>query len=199
MEQIANNITNFFIRDGVATEDTRDIYVYGLIIAFSHGIALAFTLLFGIVLQVPLLKLLAFFIPFTMTRTSVGGYHAGKFWVCAVISVLTMLGAIVCIQYFSGSINGIISVSISIVGTIGISAFAPVENANRPLTAVEVVKFRNRSRLIGISCVVIVLVFAFLSKSEYAFCVALGLVIPAVSAVVAVIQQYFGGSTNEKT
>ena len=197
MEQIANNITNFFIRNGAATEDTRDIYVYGLTIAFSHGIALMFTLLFGIVFRVPVLKLLAFFIPFTVTRTSVGGYHAGRFWSCAVISVLTMLGSIASIQYFSS--NGLISVGVSILGVVGIFAFAPVENANRPLIDGEVIKFRNRSRLIGVSCVAIVLGLAILGKPAYAFCVALGLIIPAVSAVVAVIQQYFGGRTNEKT
>ena len=199
MEHIANNITNFFIRNGAGTEDTRDIYVYGLTIAFSHGIALAFTLLFGIAFRVPVLKLLAFFVPFTVTRTSVGGYHAGRFWSCAVISVLTMLGSIASIKYFSSSFNGLISVGVSILGAVGIFAFAPVENKNRPLTEAEVIKFRNRSRLIGISCVVIVLVFTALRKSEYAYCVALGLVIPAVSAVAAVIQQHFGGNTNEET
>ena len=43
MEILADKITSYFIRSSVADEKNRDIYVYGLIHIFTHGISTAIT------------------------------------------------------------------------------------------------------------------------------------------------------------
>ena len=105
MEFLADRIADYFIRNGAAEEENRDIYVYGLIHVFSHSIGLAVAMVVGFSFSIPF-EVLVFFIPLTMVRISAGGYHAGTFWRCIAVSVLTILAvataavAAPCIVFF---------------------------------------------------------------------------------------------------
>jgi accessory gene regulator B len=197
LELIANKITDFFVRNGAAAEDDRDIYVYGLIVTFSHAIGLVITLLLGFLLAVPL-KLLIFFAMFTALRVSSGGYHAGSFWKCTVVSLLMMFAVVIVIRFTPGIVHIPLMFALSIASILIVFRFAPVAHENRPLSADEVKKFRERSRLVVLGCVFISLLFLIFGSPSYSFCGSLGIGVSAGSTLAAFLKQFFGGTADEK-
>ena len=54
LELFANRVADFLIRSGSATEDIRDICVYGIEASLSHIINFFLTLLVGFIFGIPL-------------------------------------------------------------------------------------------------------------------------------------------------
>jgi len=188
LENLANKIAGFLIYNEIAAEGDRDIFVYGLVHLFSHGIGLAIALVIGFAFAIPA-EMLVFFIPFIALRTSAGGYHAGTFWGCAAVSGVTILVIAIVISVLPAvaylPIIGIIaSASFAVI-----FMFAPVENENRPIMPNERVRFRKRSWLVVVVCIVAIISFLVLGGSHYAFCAALGVGLAASSTVAALIKQ----------
>jgi accessory gene regulator protein AgrB len=67
------------------------------------------------------------------------------------------------------------SIVLAVVGCMITFLFAPVEHYNRPLSSMEIQKFRKSSRLGVIICAVIGLALLALHMERYGLCLALAL------------------------
>jgi len=199
MEILADRIAGAFIRNGVAAEDDRDIYVYGLIQTFSNGIGLIVAIAVGFAFAIPL-EMLIFFIMLTALRMSAGGYHAGTFLRCAVVSSLAIVAAAAIISVSTATIYAPAIAIILPVSLIITFIFAPIEDKNRTLTSEETIKFRKRSRRLAVGGALILGSATALGGdfAYYSFCATLGLGVATISIFAAFLKQKYGGEANEE-
>jgi len=188
LEKLAVRITGCLVRNNVALEKDQDIYVFGLIHLFSHSITLIVAVVLGIVLGI-LMEMTVFFAFLTAGRMSAGGYHASSFWKCIILSILTILAAAITILYCPTPAQIPINVISIIFSVIIVFSFAPVVNQKRPLSAIEVLRFRNRSRISCIVSALLICILVIFSHYVYSFSAALGLGISTISIMVALVQE----------
>ena len=193
MELLADRIAGFFIQSGVATEETRDIYVYGLIHAFSVIIGLVITTTLGFVFSVPL-EMLLFFVPFTALRMTSGGYHALTFWRCIIISFLVMFTVAFVLRANIAPLYSTVIISVSIISVIVIYCIAPVGDKRHPLTSAEVLRFKKCARVVVTGNALIALIILALGSSRYSFSLSIGAGASTSSTLVAFLNnKIFGG------
>jgi len=197
LELISGKIANFLIRSGSATEDIRDIILFGVESTFSLFVNLIFTLLIGLLFGIPL-ELLAFFVPFSVLRMMSGGFHAKTIWGCAVVSLLVMVAVSVIIYIDLGSVVLPISIVFILIAISTIFSFAPVMHVNHPLNDTDIMSFKKRSRIIVIVCTLICLVLLALGATRYMFFISLGIFVAAGSTLMAHLLKKGGGAQNEE-
>ena len=199
MEILADRIAGYFISNGVAEERDRDIYVYGLMHAFSNGIGLAVAVVAGFAFSVPL-EMLLFFATLAAFRMSAGGYHVGAVWMCIGASAMTFVVAAIIMRLCPAALYLPAIAVILVLSAVTVFKFAPVEDKNRRLSPGEVLKFRKRSRLLVAGVALILGTVSVLGGSftYYSFCASLGISAATVSIPAALLKQKIGGMSNEK-
>ncbi|TGY95328.1 hypothetical protein E5329_15615 [Petralouisia muris] len=77
----------------IIDEANSKYYVYALIMIVEHIIAVGTMLVIGIIFKqfIPTIIFLVFFLSL---RKRTGGYHAGKFWQCYLMTILIYIGVI---------------------------------------------------------------------------------------------------------
>jgi len=199
MEMIARRAAAFFIDQGAGNECNRDIYEYGIIIALSFLINTAVAVILGFVFSLQI-EILVFFIPFAIHRSLSGGYHAKTWWGCLIMSGLVMMIVVFLVKLQARAELFPISVALWVLSIITTFAFAPVENANRPLSDAEKSKFRKCSRVYTPLCVLIGALFFILNMNRLSVCVALALGASGITQLIAIFQnkRKGGGLRNEE-
>ena len=188
MELLADRIAGYFIRNGVADENNRDIYVYGLIHTFSHSICFLAAIAVGFTFSIPI-EMLLFSITLSSLRISAGGYHAGSFWVCIAESVLTIIAIAVIIKVSPEAVYFPVTVILMVITVFAVFRFAPVEDKNRPLTSDEIAKFKKRSRLLVVGGSLVLGIIIAFGGNYYSFCAVLGFGVASASIPVALIKR----------
>ncbi len=134
MDNLANAITDFYIRKNIIAEEKREIYSYGFKLIIADVINYIIILLLGIVLN-RVIGSMVFLITLCGLRQFSGGFHAKTFWLCRVSMVTTCLCVTILtdIVMYTG-IEITISISACLISVVFITIFAPVTHANKPLT-----------------------------------------------------------------
>ena len=154
----SSDLVSMLAEQGIIEESKRDIYVYGFEILLSTLLnALAITVI--AVLTSTVMVSVAFVVFFGSIRVFAGGYHAGTHLRCFLL-----FGAIYII--FLLAVNNLlvphplisyVGIGSALLGGGTIWALAPVEDDNRPLTTLERVTLRRKSRAIALFQAVIIL------------------------------------------
>ena len=85
MEQIANELTQYFLAHGLIKEDDAEVCQYALYRHISRAVGLiALTLLGGLITDFG--SAFCFTVSFLFLRERTGGYHAKTEWQCALYS-----------------------------------------------------------------------------------------------------------------
>lgn len=196
MNAFACKIASFFINNSKINAKEKAIFLFGLEIILST-IASIITVL---VISIPFGQFWGttlYLFVFILIRQFTGGYHADSYRSCyltfLVIYLLTIPIPLLC-----DSKARILTILFSWISTIPVFLFAPVQNANRMLTAAETIRFRRISRITV--CALSILLTAgavFLNGSKGLFLWgSLALLTMAIFIVVAIIKN--GGFKNEK-
>jgi accessory gene regulator B len=180
MEKAANRITSFFITQGAAAEDDRDIYVYGVTVALSTGQNILLTALVGLALGVPL-KALAFILPFTLLRLFAGGAHARTAWGCTLASALILTVALLLIRITPAAAQTAAAIILIAASVMLVFILAPAEHPNRPIAKGERAVFRRRSRAAVIIIAAVCAGLILTQIRDYPYCISLGLAAAGVS------------------
>jgi accessory gene regulator B len=188
MEKTANRITSFFIAQGAASEDDRDIFVYGLVIALSTAMNILVTGVIGVICGVPL-KMLAYIIPYTALRFSAGGSHANSFLGCVSVSAVIQITVALLILYTPANLQTPAAIILLTVTAALVFKFAPVEHPNRPISSPERVGFRRRARATVLTETFVCLSLILLQIRVYPFCVALGAAVSGILLLPELIRQ----------
>lgn len=163
---LIDKIGNRFVRDGIITEEDKELYTYGMqqgvLILLNIISAIIIGFIFNMVWQSVVFLLL--YIPL---RSYAGGYHARTQIRCYLVSLFIMIIALVGMRTIQWtSLTALISVIISVSF---IFLLTPVEDVNKPLEASERIIYRQKTRRILLLEVLITLLFWFVLK-EIAVC-----------------------------
>ena len=143
--RLTQRLTQMLVDHGVIPEENRELYQYG----FDQG---AFQLLNWLI-TIPILLLfgmfwegMIFLICYRMLRVNAGGAHAKTKLRCTFYSTLLIIVCLLIIRYFPFTF--FTELGILICSCCVILAYAPVEDANKPLDFAELHHFGKRARLI---------------------------------------------------
>lgn len=188
-KKISQIITRKFVTLGIVSEDDYEIYKYG----FELLVALLSTTLFIILISIfidKFVETILYLIGFFSVRAICGGYHAKNHYTCFVTTIFSYLLFLLLNVYFSSKLYlNLVTGVMTIVSSISIISFAPVEHPNNPMT--EYRKTRNRSfcRLLTIAICIIYFVSLILEKtSPYGFNYAIGIFLAALAILTAKIE-----------
>ena len=152
LNKIAYKIANKLLANKAIKEEVLDIYVYGLELLlssiFSAGVIITIGARLG---RFP--ETVAFLLTFSVLRSFTGGYHANSYWTCSVITlsvfgIVIILSEIINVQLFWYGI-------LTVIGILLLLIFAPVDNPNKRLTAVQKQKFKIISLAVFMTIIIL--------------------------------------------
>lgn len=133
IKKLSTLISNQFVKHNIISEDTQDVYTYGVEITISSLIGFILVIIIGIIFK-SLMQIMIFYVIFLALRSMTGGYHASTYLKCntifSFISMFTLL--------FSKA-SSEIHLSVGIITLFFVPAvaiflrLAPVENPNKPI------------------------------------------------------------------
>ena len=143
LTKIATLLTIQLQKNGVVSEESEDVYIYGfeLLISFIFSTTIIITL--GLIFDV-FLETLCFLVVFILLRSFTGGYHAKKYWQCTIVTLAVYAFTMVLSKTILPNIA--VYTALVVVGVTVIFIMAPVENCNKPLSAAE----KKRHKLVSI-------------------------------------------------
>ncbi len=186
---ISDAITEKFVKLEIIKENDREVYKYGLELLISlimtTGIIITASLFLGKFIST-LLYLAGFF----NARTICGGYHAKHHYSCFMLTISSYIVFLLLnFAFYSKPYLNWVTVFMTVFSAIMITAFAPIEHPDNPMT--EYRKNRNRRLSIILSiiiCLVCFISLLFKTVSPYVYCYASGIFLAALSIPAAKIE-----------
>lgn len=188
-KKISQIITRKFVTLGIISEDDYEIYKYGfelLIALLSTTIVIIFISIFINKFVETILYLVGFF----SVRVICGGYHAKHHYTCFVATISSyLLFLLLNICFSSEPFLSLVTGVMTIVSSISIIAFAPIEHPDNPMTDYR--KSRNRSLSLLLTFVICIIYFVSLVLENilpYVFNYATGIFLAALAILTAKIE-----------
>lgn len=172
--------------DEGASESEREIVQFGIERLITLLIGLAVAVVAGLILhELPrtLLLLLALF----PLRQYAGGFHLKGKYLCAVLSVLVLIGLILIIKYLT--VPRIISMGAFLLGSLAIVFLAPVGNLNRPLDEDEKRVFGNRAKAVWLIETLAFFILWFIDQPYWNIILLVSVVLTGLLVTIGYIQQ----------
>ena len=183
IKTLSRIITNAWIRNGIISNDMRNVYTYGNEIIISTIISYMLIIGLGIAFSSFYHSLIFLFI-FVPIRNYSGGYHADSYLKCSLAITSTFILVILCSKYLP--IN-IVLISLTCILSVVLSAiFAPVENPSKPLNQREIKKFK----LISILLLTFEFVICYIMYYSKCYFVAKMILYTIIAVVVLLIIGY---------
>jgi len=189
METLAHRVTSFFVKYGGATEEDRDIYEYGIMLALSTAINIFITVGVGIIASIPL-QLIIYIIPFILLRSAIGGYHAETFLGCVAASSFFVVAVVILVRCIADSTALILTFIFSIISVGIIVLLAPVIGSNKKNDFEYIRKLKRRSITFAIVGVIIEMAFFSMNKGDFAFCISIGMLSASVTLLPSLFMQH---------
>ena len=173
MRNLAETFTNKLIQLDIIKSEDKEIYYYG----FWQGSIFVLNVLTVIIvgwLFHMLWQALLFTIAYGLIRTVAGGYHARTQVNCYIFSVVMIVSVLSILKYTPW--NPIIYLIFVSIASICIFLFAPVEDANKPLDALEKKIYQKRARIFLALIFFFTLLFTLTVHKEIAHCLSLSII-----------------------
>lgn len=180
-------ITEWLIRKRAINEEEYELYEYAVKTLRYMVSPYILVIIWCCVLQLSIWKGLLLIIPFSLFRRYTGGYHAKKEWQCIIISSSLILLFIITAERISCGVTLFIIV---LVGLNVICIVSPIVSPNKPLSDMEITRFKKKTILIALGVGTIFSVLFICGFSKYAKWIGMGalmtltLMVPCVGAKV---------------
>lgn len=132
IEKLSNMILSKLKQDNAIDGEIEEAYKYGLQILIINFLGVIVSITIGLLFSA-LLETLIFLLSFVFTRRYCGGYHTNTLWKCLLTTAGMITAVLMFDKYFTLSMP--ICVLIFIISNIIFFVFAPIENANKPLSS----------------------------------------------------------------
>ncbi len=182
-------ITDIFIKQGTITEEKKDVYSYGFEILISNIVYISLFIAIAIITNT-LLASFVFFIGFYIYRTIAGGFHADTYIKCHILFMINHLLFILTIKLCPIYINSYVSFVLTIVSSLFLFFFAPVEHPNKPFIKNERKRFRKFSCIHAILLLIISPIILMVHKFSMGI-FSLSFAIGSVSAAISLMSAKF--------
>ena len=189
IKELAKQVVDRQIQKQYLAEGDRGLYQYAYEILLNQVINILISVLIAILFRAPM-PVFVFLICYIPLRSFCGGHHAETNEGCTVISALLVCGVCVAVQLIPKNLNGIIQPISFMVSGLMIIRYAPVEDANKPLSDSEISRYQKRSRYIWLLESSIGMILFFI-KSHVSIVIAL-------SHIIMCVMLYWGVLKNRK-
>ena len=173
-EKLSKKITDILIDHKIISKNDFEIYVYCFEIILSTIISSIFIIIWSILFK-QFFNTVLFFIGFFFCRKVSGGYHAKSHITCFLFTQALFISYLSLISFSNILESKFAFILITILTTIIIFIFAPIDNENKPFRKNEKIKFKKRSRILSTINIIIVFVSYYFSLFiNECFCYMLG-------------------------
>lgn len=185
IESMSRRIADFLIKEGIESEDNREVIEYGSEVTIANMINWCIVFATGLIFG-RLVCSLIFFISFALLRENSGGWHATKHFRCNIVLLLDMGLTLLLVRFLCGKADYIkvllVAVSISII--IIILLFAPVENINKQLRSKNKTEIKMRCIIICIVEIISAIILMLKGKTVLCISIIMALVSVGISVVI---------------
>lgn len=129
--KLALQICKSLLKWDIISKELEDIYIYGFELLFSFFSSTLIIITVGAILN-KIVSSFVFLFVFISVRRFTGGFHAGTYLKCKIITVATYLLVLLFSVYINAALWSFIL--LGIIGSLIISKWGPIENPNKPLT-----------------------------------------------------------------
>lgn len=156
---LSNKTVSKLIQSGSIQEDEKDIYAYGLQQGLFIILNIVTSIFIGILADM-LWQCVLFMGIYLPLRSFAGGYHARSPWLCYLYSAILITTVLLPIKFVAWT--NFMCLGITLFAGAVIFILSPVEDMNKPLDSVEVIRYRKRTRTILIFQIIIFFLFLIL-------------------------------------
>ncbi len=179
IRRLSEYISNVFLKSNSIDTSQYENSIFGLEVIFISIFQITGLIITGIILH-KLDKLLFFFLPFMILRTSAGGIHASSAFRCFVYSVASFLTALL-LEYLFYPFKYFIYINL-FVAFILIFRYAPQDSINKPFKRNEKQKFRVMSLLISITLIsIIIFIYKFYQYRSFSILASVGVLFESIT------------------
>ncbi len=154
--KLSESIANLLITNNIVADENREAYIYGLELLFPQILFYFGILVIAIFTKTILLSLL-FVISYKVLRQYTGGFHCKRAEVCLVVSILMYLPLLWLFNLNLAIIDMVLIIT-SIIASIVIFWYSPIEDRNKPLDSTEKRVYRKLSIILTIIAIFAVLI-----------------------------------------
>lgn len=190
MEKIINIAMNFLYRNkDDMDEEKAEIIKYGLELLFIKIIFFAATMVIGLFMH-SFWQCIIFTTFFSKIRSFAGGYHANSRIQCFVQSMITFVTVLIILKLVKLYVMILIPVSIlSIISSIIIFCFAPVDTENKRIDDEEFRIFKVKSRITMLIEIALAIIAYFIRFQSISCSVMLALIVTAILISIEIIKR----------
>lgn len=181
--KLSESISNLLIANEIISDEKQDAYIYGLELLIPQIIFYLGILIIAIITKTIPLSLL-FMISYKVLRQYTGGFHCKSAEVCLFVSILIYL-MLLLLFYFNSVLIDIVLIIASIIASVILFRFSPIEDKNKPLDNDEKRKYRKLSILFAIIAILSVVISFSLNFKTIFYAVAWSLSADAVLILLA--------------
>ena len=164
---LLDKIGNRFVKDGIITEEDKELYTFGMQQGIIIMLNIISTIIMGIIFDM-VWQSVVFLLAYMPLRSYAGGYHARTQVRCYLVSLFIIAVALIGMKEIQWT--SIIALFSVIISAGNIFTLTPVEDANKPLDASEKDLYKRKTRKILLLEILIALVFWFINK-EISVCI----------------------------
>lgn len=169
VEKIVNHIVKNQISLGKISKEESGVYQYGYTLFFEKLINIIIVI--GIcVITDRWLEIWSFLLVIIPLRSYAGGWHASKFWKCAIISNLIVVSMLM-VTGIINITNDIFYLCMEIIILIIMLFIIPTQNVNKPLTSAECKEYKKKTIFIWVIQGCLILIFVIYKKYTYSLAI----------------------------
>ncbi|MDY5399805.1 accessory gene regulator ArgB-like protein [Eubacterium coprostanoligenes] len=158
--KLSSYLTEKLLSNGTISDEDKDLYIYGLFMLISHLIFFIIACIFGLILGC-IFESIIFYIAFQFIRRYAGGYHASTETRCEIFSTLSILACIIIIKLSNTYDFQTVLLIITILSSVCIFVFSPLDTPEKPLSEKEFKYFRK------VSCLILFVIVAAIIVSYF--------------------------------
>ena len=182
MKKIIVLLTKYVIKKGMVSEEDKEIYEYGFMVALEMGISVLACLSIMFLMKM-FVEGILFFIIFIPLRAYAGGLHMSKFIYCFLLSCLTFFVVLISVKYFL--LPSYVSIAIIFAMVCCVYYLYPVENQNRIVDKDENRYFKRKLKKVLSLDICIAIICSITREKTY-------LMLIAATFFMVVITMYLG-------
>ena len=194
VEKIVGHIIDCQIDSGRIKQDEIGVYQYGYTLILERGINIAIVIILCLITS-RWLEIWGFLIMTIPLRSHAGGWHADKFWHCAIISNLIVILMLLVISNIS-IYSKLVYIGIEMIVLSVILLMAPVQNINKPLTLKEKKVYTRKTICIWIIECCLMSVFVIYRQYTYSLIILFAHSIVIIAVLVGKIEEKMKKATN---
>lgn len=186
MDNVLAAVVNWLSKEGVVAEEDRDLYRYA-VYSLLFGLApIAIAAIWGLIFDV-FAESMLLILPFMLIRKFSGGYHLKSQSACVVVSTMLLGGAVGVAKMMQAATNLSLLTAFVAVSVISICVFSPIASEGRSLTEKETRVFGTIARMIALVLLLGYLLLLYFGKISWAVSTGIGIILPAVLQVPAIL------------